>query len=78
LDRAIKLEATKPDADGRRIDRLAAAQYRLAQQERLLAGRPAPGSYRPKAPNPNRWRGGAVPVDELQPGNGGVVGAGEV
>jgi hypothetical protein len=34
--------------DPQRINWLAAAQERLAEQERILAGRPLPGSRRPK------------------------------
>lgn len=36
--------------DPQRVERLAAASSRLAEQERVLAGRPAPGAYRPSAP----------------------------
>lgn len=39
------LEADEPDAAA--IDRLASAQMRLAEQERILAGRPLPGSRKP-------------------------------
>lgn len=38
------------ESDPQRLDRLAAASSRLAEQERVLAGRPAPGAYRPSAP----------------------------
>jgi hypothetical protein len=33
--------------DPQRLDRLASAQMRLAEQERILAGRPLPGSRKP-------------------------------
>jgi hypothetical protein len=45
LDRLDGLMATEKDPQ--RIDRLASAQYRLAEQERILSGRPLPGSRRP-------------------------------
>jgi hypothetical protein len=47
LDEAIEAEARKRQPDGQKIDRLAAAQFRLSEQERVLAGRPLPGSRRP-------------------------------
>jgi len=37
------------EKDPMKLDRLASAQARLAEQERLLAGRPMPGSLKPKA-----------------------------
>ena len=36
--------------DGQRLNWLASAQERLAEQERLLSGRPLPGSMRPSGP----------------------------
>ena len=36
------------EVDPQKLDRLASAQSRLAEQERILAGRPLPGSRRPK------------------------------
>jgi hypothetical protein len=38
------------ELDPQRLDRLAAAAARLSEVERTLAGRPAPGAYRPSAP----------------------------
>jgi hypothetical protein len=38
------------EIDPMKLDRLASAQARLSEQERLLAGRPGPGSFRPKKP----------------------------
>jgi hypothetical protein len=38
------------EIDPMKLDRLASAQARLAEQERILAGRPMPGSLRPKKP----------------------------
>jgi hypothetical protein len=35
------------ETDPQKLDRLASAQARLAEQERLMAGRPLPGSCRP-------------------------------
>jgi hypothetical protein len=37
------------EVDPQRLDKLASAQSRLAEQERQLAGRPLPGSLRPTA-----------------------------
>jgi hypothetical protein len=37
------------ETDPMKLDRLASAQARLAEQERLLAGRPMPGSLKPKS-----------------------------
>jgi hypothetical protein len=42
------------ETDPMKLDRLASAQARLAEQERLLAGRPMPGSFRPKKPAERR------------------------
>ena len=49
VDAAILKEAGKDYPDGQRLNWLAAAQERLAEQERVLAGRPMPGSLRPTA-----------------------------
>lgn len=46
LDRLDRLMCE--EADPQRLDRLASAQYRLSEQERILAGRPLPGSIRRK------------------------------
>jgi len=35
------------ETNPQRLDRLASAQYRLSEQERILSGRPLPGSRRP-------------------------------
>lgn len=35
------------EKDAQKLDRLASAQLRLSEQERILAGRPLPGSRRP-------------------------------
>lgn len=53
LDRALqslseRLCAGDDDVDAGQIDRLASAQARLAEQERQLAGRPLPGSLKPR------------------------------
>lgn len=40
-------QLSKDRIDPQAIDRLAAAQSRLSEQERILAGRPMPGSLRP-------------------------------
>lgn len=38
------------EKDAQRLDRLAAASSKLSEVERQLAGRPAPGAYRPTTP----------------------------
>ncbi len=35
------------ETDPQKLDRLASAQTRLAEQERIMSGRPLPGSRRP-------------------------------
>jgi len=40
------------ESDPQRMDRLASAQARLSEQERVLAGRPLPGSHRPAKERP--------------------------
>lgn len=47
IDAAIMAEAGLNRPDGQRLNWLAAAQEKLAEQERLLAGRPLPGSRKP-------------------------------
>jgi len=57
------------ETDPQRLDRLASAQNRLSEQERILDGRPLPGSNRPAAAR--RPRGddlpAAPPADPTQP-----------
>ena len=48
LDRLDKLMGE--ETDPQRLDRLASAQYRVSEQERILAGRPLPGSWKPERP----------------------------
>lgn len=48
LDEAITRETSKVQPDGQRLNWLAQAQDRLSEQERILAGRPLPGSRRPR------------------------------
>ena len=38
------------EKDPQRLDRLASAQARLSEQERILDGRPLPGAFRPARP----------------------------
>ena len=45
---SILHELTKSNPDSRRLRDLSDAQRHLAEQERILAGRPLPGSRRPK------------------------------
>ena len=42
------------------LDRLASAQARLSEQERILAGRPLPGSRKPAPDRADRRQGRAV------------------
>ena len=46
VDKAFETEATKANPDGQRLNWFAQAQERLSEQERLLSGRPLPGSRR--------------------------------
>jgi len=50
LDRLDRLIMTVEDPQ--KLDRLACAQARLAEQERILDGRPLPGSLKPRPPKP--------------------------
>lgn len=47
LDVAIQREVEAKNPNGQRLNWLCAAQERLSEQERQLAGRPLPGSFRP-------------------------------
>ena len=58
------LEQPKPDAQA--IDRLASAQMRLAEQERILAGRPLPGSRKPAPDRADRRQGRSVVVYDME------------
>lgn len=49
-------EMMMTETDPSRIDRLASAQTRLSEQERILDGRPLPGSRKPAADKPARQR----------------------
>jgi hypothetical protein len=48
LDDLIAAEMASGKPDAQRLDRYASAQSRLAVQEQQLAGRPLPGSRRPR------------------------------
>lgn len=53
------------ETDASKLDRLASAMYRLAETERILAGRPLPGSRRPPREAPARApRTSVAPTDE--------------
>lgn len=56
LDTLIEIET-----DPAKIDKLASATARLAEQERQLAGRPLPGSLRPSAPPKRTMFDGLTP-----------------
>lgn len=47
VDKRITEQANKPKVDGQSLNWLCSAQERLAEQERVLANRPLPGSRRP-------------------------------
>jgi len=48
-EQLVKLDAMlAKETDPQKLDRLASAQARLSEQERILDGRPLPGSRRPK------------------------------
>lgn len=51
---AFMKEVGKQSPDAAKLDRIASAQSRLAEQERQLSGRPMPGSLRPTADKPRR------------------------
>src|ERR1035441_6850830 len=56
VDKRITEQANAKTVDGQVLNWLCAAQERLAGQERILAGRPLPGSRRP-APEPRKPSG---------------------
>ena len=59
-------EMMMTETDPQRMDRLASAQARLAEQERILDGRPMPGSLKPSQNKPARSRV-AMPDPAPQP-----------
>ena len=73
----IDEEASKPRADGARVDRLASALERILEAERVADGRPLPGSRRPPredppsaakpAPRPAFTHAGPAPRAAAQP-----------
>jgi hypothetical protein len=58
--KAITDELERPRLDSRKLRDLTDAQTRLSEQERILAGRPLPGSHRPTPAKP------AKPVKQVQ------------
>jgi hypothetical protein len=64
VDKRITEQAKAKTVDGQVLNWLCAAQERLAEQERILAGRPLPGSRRPKDERARPMTGGWI---ELQP-----------
>ena len=48
------------ETDPQRLDRLASAQSRVSEQERILSGRPLPGSQRPRLARASKVNGSAV------------------
>jgi hypothetical protein len=61
---SILHELTKSNPDSRRLRDLSDAQRHLAEQERILAGRPLPGSRRPKDHEPRAAQHGSWMVAE--------------
>lgn len=51
------------EKDPQKLDRLASAQARLSEQERILDGRPLPGSRRPRPEKPTKDTSTVEPVD---------------
>ena len=68
-------ELFRDETDPAKLDRLASAQARLAEQERQLAGRPLPGSLKPSS-KPNRSRASqfSQPVEPDEPDSSGPAG----
>src|SRR5512135_2504762 len=65
IDQRITEEASKlKGLDGQVLNWLCAAQERLAEQERILAGRPLPGSMRPTRARDERH---LSPLTNLEP-----------
>ena len=59
----ITLELLKDKPDSRRLRDLTDAQTRLSEQERILAGRPLPGSHRPSTKrDPDKTPAEATPM----------------
>lgn len=54
LDCRLEVELMRAKPDTRAIKELIDAQYRLAEQERFLDGRPAPGQFRPELKRQSR------------------------
>ena len=66
VDKRITEQANAKTLDGQSLNWLCSAQERLAEQERILAGRPLPGSRRPaqdRAPRPDAGAWLAEPLD---------------
>lgn len=56
-EQLVKLDAMlSKEEDPQKLDRLASAQARLSEQERILDGRPLPGSRRPSSDKQDRKR----------------------
>lgn len=65
LDRIDDLLLSEDDPA--KLDRLAAASMRLAEQERILAGRPLPGSLKPQAARSRRQYREPMPIEPDNP-----------
>ena len=66
IDTRIEQEASKATCDGQLINWLCSAQERLAEQERITAGRPGPGTLKPSQPaKPSAASARTLPVPRL-------------
>ncbi len=68
--KAFMDECDKSEPEAGKLDRLAAAQARLSEQERFLSMRPAPGSLKPTSPKSPKTGNFAPPppADDVQSG----------
>lgn len=65
IDKRIKEQCEKATPDGQTLNWLCSAQARLSEQERMLAGRPVPGSLKPRQDRPTRTSYvDAAPLDD--------------
>lgn len=69
VGRQITTELEREKPDSRRLRDLTDAQTRLAEQERVLSGRPLPGSRRPKEDRRQGERGGWIELQPALPGS---------
>jgi hypothetical protein len=56
INSAVAKEMAKEDPDAQKVDRLASAWAKFAEQERIIDGRPLPDSRRPAAERTSKKR----------------------